>query len=153
MSKDFMQVRSIEDVIISASGSLEIYKQLKATMENEANTIEGALKLSIKFLSLSDTLSECIYHVSEHVRVAVTAYTIQYASIINQGHDSVAKAEMKAKNDPTYINGKFTDAQRLQNYLDYLVTVKADSDKSHYICKEAYSRQSDMFMATYRNKQ
>lgn len=153
MADDFMKVSSLEEILLAVGGTINIYKELKSKMEVEAGTIDGSLKLAIKFWSLSSTLSECIYQVSEHLREVTTRFNLRHAEVVNVGHPSVAKAEQAAKNDPDFINGKHKDAQRLQNYLDYLCAVKKDVDMAHYICKESYSRQTEIYLATYRNNQ
>lgn len=149
---EFMKMSSLDEILLAVGGTIDIYRNLKDKIEDEASNPDGALKLSIKFWSLSSTLSECIFQVSEHLRVSTTTSKMKYAGLVNEQapNTAVSKVELVAKNNADYVKLLYDDVQKTQNYLDYLIAVKRDVDMAHYICKEAYTRQSEMFMATYR---
>lgn len=147
-----ISIQSFDDLLVSVSSVLSVYQELKKTMETEFSTIAGSRALASKLWSLSSTLSEFIFQISEHLRSSVTNYNLRHATVINQKYDSAKAGEIAAKNDPAYIEGKYGSSQQLQNYLDYLIAIKRDIDMAHYLAKVCYEKESEMYLMTYRNK-
>lgn len=145
----FFSVKKIDEILFVVSGVLKIYEELKVEMEGLVDSLDRIQSLSIRFWSLSSTLSECIFQISEHLRESTTRYNMRHSLVINQQYNSAKEAEQKSKNDGEYIQLRYGDAQQLQNYLDYLNNVKSDADRGHYMLKEFYQKQTDIYLMTH----
>ena len=143
----FGEVTPIEKVLELVDGILQISAQIRTEINALPSDPESLRLLSGRTWSLSSTVTDCIFDLSEHVRQCTTAYNVRHSTVINKPASSAKAAELEARNDPEYVNMRFEVAQKYENLLSYMINVKGDLDKAHYMCKEMYTRQTEILIS------